>query len=263
MSSDALKASFEALQAVFDARDNALRENALLKRQLSDTQAELESFTYSVSHDLRASLRHISAFAQILDEDLSPQVDAGVASHLKTITGAAQHMGLMIDALMALSHLGRVELKTTAVAMRPLIDEARAALATEPAGRAIQWQIADDFPAVQGDAELVRQLWQHLISNAIKFTRPESEPTRIDIGWRAAEGGLCELYIKDNGAGFNSQYAGKLFQVFQRLHSATAFAGIGMGLALSRRMVERMGGSISATGEPGQGCEVRFMLLNI
>ena len=276
-----------------------LLENAQLKRQLAAVTDELESFTYSVSHDLRASLRHISAFVEIVNEDLGPTIDAGIRNHLTTITNAAQHMTLMIDALMALSQLGRVELNLSRVDVRPLIDEVVQAMQlpaknthpVEPAApqaELIHWHIADDFPPLQADPVLVRQLLKHLISNAIKFTRPTHGrlPAQIEIGWRWAPDGardgvphqapLCELFIKDNGAGFNPKFASKLFGVFQRLHSASEFEGIGMGLALCRRIVERHGGSITASSplspngrspshstsppEYTGGCEVRFTM---
>ena len=261
--------SSEALHA-------ACRENEHLKRQLAAITSELESFTYSVSHDLRASLRHISAFVEIVNEDLGGHVNAGLASHLTTITLAAQHMTRMIDALMALSRLGHIDLVLSRVAMGPLIAEVRESLergaGPEAGHQPIQWQIADDFPATLADVVLVRQVWQHLISNAVKFTRAGANvrasatpgaiagAAKIQIGWHLPGEGQCEMFVKDNGVGFNPKFSAKLFQVFQRLHSASAFEGIGMGLALSRRIVERHGGSIDAKAEVAAGCEVRFTL---
>ena len=261
--------SSEALHA-------ACRENEQLKRQLAAVTRELESFTYSVSHDLRASLRHISAFVEIVNEDLGGHVNAGVASHLTTITLAAQHMTRMIDALMALSRLGHIDLVLSRVAMGPLIAEVCESLergaGPEAGHQPIQWQIADDFPATLADVVLVRQVWQQLISNAVKFTRAGANvrasatpgaiagAAKIQIGWHLPGDGQCEMFVKDNGVGFNPKFRAKLFQVFQRLHSASAFEGIGMGLALSRRIVERHGGSIDAKAEVAAGCEVRFTL---
>lgn len=305
----ALPVTGEAAPPFGDQLQAALHENAQLKRQLGLVTAELESFTYSVSHDLRASLRHISAFVEIVNEDwgaaggsgLSGSLHSEITSHLATVAHAACHMTLMIDALMELSRLGRVELNLNRVEVRPLIDEVRAALQTEakaessPAqakspqgglnageGKPIQWRIADDFPPLHVDPVLVRQILQHLISNAIKFARPAAgrPPAEIEIGWRwppvdagdgvPGQGTLCELFIRDNGVGFNPKFGDKLFGVFQRLHSASEFEGIGMGLALSRKIVERHGGSISAVSPlsspsevPAQtagGCELRFTL---
>ena len=287
----------------------ALLENEQLKRQLAAVTDELESFTYSVSHDLRASLRHISAFVEIVNEDWrsagagdgDASLHSGIGDHLATITNAARHMTLMIDALMELSRLGRVELNLSRVDLRPLIDEVFEALQPETQAdtdtmqavtsplpiplssplqaSSIQWRIADDFPALHADPMLVRQLLQHLISNAIKFTRSSAgrPPAQVEIGWRwlpdDARGGmprrapLCELFVKDNGVGFNPKFGSKLFGVFQRLHSASEFEGIGMGLALSRKIVERNGGGITASSpvawaglRDSGGCEVRFTL---
>ena len=245
----------------------ALRlENAALKLQLTATQAELESFTYTVSHDLRAALRHISAFTQILKEDWADGVSSGqppdLTRPIATISTAARQMSLMIDGLMELSRLGRVELKPTPLDLAALIDEVRDSLTAELGGRAIQWQIAMDatpeLPRRVGDTTLVRQVLRQVLSNAIKFTR-QVPLAHIEIGWRLASDGQFEVCIKDNGVGFNPQFQGKLFGVFQRLHSASQFEGIGMGLALSRRIMARHGGRIEATAQPGEGCEVRLI----
>jgi two-component system OmpR family sensor kinase len=268
-----LAAAAADLQALFDGRDAALAgraqlqlENAALKLQLAATQAELESFTYTVSHDLRASLRHITAFTQIVKEDWADGLSSGqppdLTSPINTISTAARQMTLMIDGLMALSHLGQVELKPTSLDMAALVGDVRESLSGELGGRAIQWQIALDLApnvaSLVGDATLVRQVLRHVLSNAIKFTR-HAPLAHIAIGWQPGENGRLEVFINDNGAGFNPQFQGKLFGVFQRLHSASQFEGIGMGLALSRRIMERHGGRIEATAKPGEGCEVRLI----
>ncbi len=279
MPATALPVTAHTAPALVDPLQAALQENALLKRQLAQATDELESFTYSVSHDLRASLRHISAFVEIVSEELGPTADAGISRHLATITGAARHMALMIDALMALSQLGRVELNLSCVEVRPLIDEVCAALQCESQAGSdrvqagpIQWHIADAFPLLHADPVLLRQLLRHLVSNALKFTRPSAgRPlAQVEIGWRWLPDQLCELFVKDNGIGFNPKFVGKLFGVFQRLHSASEFEGIGMGLALSRRIVERHGGSIAASSPASSfadvpasaagGSELRFTL---
>lgn len=245
----------------------ALRqENAALKAQLVATQAELESFTYTVSHDLRASLRHINAFTQILKEDWADGLRTGqtpdLSSPIHTISTAARQMNLMIDGLMELSRLGRVMLNPVPLDIAGLVDDVRESLAADLGGRAIQWQIAPevapDLSPPMGDATLMRQVLRQLLSNAIKFTRSASL-ARIDIGWRTTSAGATELFIRDNGVGFNPQFQGKLFGVFQRLHSASQFEGIGMGLALSQRIMERHSGQIEATAKPGEGCEVRLI----
>lgn len=246
---------------------DALRhEITALKSQLAATQAELESFTYTVSHDLRASLRHISAFTQILKEDWADGLSSGqtpdLADPIHTISTAARQMTLMIDGLMELSRLGRVALKPEPLDLAMLVGEVREALSAEVGSRAIQWHIALDrapesAPLV-GDATMVRQLLRLVLSNAVKFTRNATH-AHIDVGCRLGSDGVWETYIRDNGAGFNPQFQGKLFGVFQRLHSASQFEGIGMGLALSRRIMERHGGQIEASAKPGEGCEVRLI----
>jgi light-regulated signal transduction histidine kinase (bacteriophytochrome) len=233
-----------------------------LEHQLAAAQAELVDFAYTVSHDLRANLRHISAYAGLVREDLghSASVDAGVASYLDTITNSARLMGLQIDGLMALSQLDRASLQSEALDLRALLEQARAALAGEAAGRAIDWQVADDFPAVLGDAALVRQIWGQLLSNALKFTRPRSQAV-IQVGWQLPSGAThCTLFVRDNGVGFNPKQQDQLFHVFRRLHSANEFEGVGMGLALTRKLVERMDGEVKAEGELDHGCRVSFTL---
>lgn len=246
------------------------QENVALKLQLAAIQAELESFTYTVSHDLRASLRHITAFTQIIKEDWADGLSSGqppdLTSPVNTISMAARQMSLMIDGLMELSRLGRVALKPMPLDVATLVDEVRDSLigelGAELGGRAIQWHIAldaaPDLAPLVGDATLVRQVLRQVLSNAIKFTR-HAPLAYIDIDWWPASDGQIEILIKDNGVGFNPQFQGKLFGVFQRLHSASQFEGLGMGLALSRRIMERHGGRIEATAKPGEGCEVRLI----
>lgn len=234
-------------------------ENVALHNALLQARQALESFTFSVGHDLRAPLRHISAFAQILNEDLAGQAKTDVANHLQTITTSARQMGLMMDGLMALAKLGTVELQLAPVALAPLIAEVRESLAQSGNAAATQWHVANDFPAVLGDATLLRQLLQHLLGNAVKFRAADTD-LRIQVAWQLNSAGWCEVTLIDNGVGFNPAFAPKLFQVFSRLHSAQAFEGLGLGLALSQRILQRHGGQIEATGAAGQGCELRFSL---
>jgi two-component system OmpR family sensor kinase len=237
--------------------------NAQLQRQLAATQAELEDFTFSVSHDLRASLRHITAYAGLVREDLGEQLPAGVAAHLDTLSQAAQHMGRMINSLTELSRLGGAELHQNQVVISGLINDVRTELSGDAVARQIAWQVADDFPLVRGDADLIRQLWRHVLSNALKFTRSRTS-AQIQIGWQSPPGASAapcvQFFVQDNGVGFNPRYANKLFHAFQRLHSTHEFEGLGMGLALSRKIVERHGGAISALGEVDAGCRISFTL---
>ncbi len=241
----------------------ARHEQAQLARQLEAVQAELGDFAYTVSHDLRASLRHITAYVDLVREDLGGAMEAGVSSHLNVVANAARLMGRQMDGLMALSRLDRSELNMAPVDVRPLIAQARSAFAAEMADRQMEWQVADDFPLVRGDAALVRQIWSVLLSNALKYTRSRAV-ARVQIGWTPHEGpdaaASCTFFIRDNGVGFNPQFAGKLFHVFQRLHSSSEFEGIGMGLALMRKIVERHGGRVWAQGEADAGCCISFTL---
>ncbi|MEA3395090.1 MAG: ATP-binding protein [Pseudomonadota bacterium] len=231
-----------------------------LARQLAAAQAALGDFAYTVSHDLRANLRHINAYAALVREELAGTPTNDAVTYLATVTNAAKLMGQQIDGLMAWAQLDRVALDATTLNLCVLIEEVRQQLAREAAGRQIDWQVATDVPPLRGDAALVRQLLGHLLSNALKFTRPRT-PAVINIGWQAAaEDGLCLLYVRDNGVGFNPQQQDKLFHVFQRLHSANEFEGQGLGLALARKIVERHGGSIRAEGAPDAGCCIHFTL---
>lgn len=234
-------------------------ENERLERALSQARTEVEDFTYSVSHDLRASLRHVTAYVQIIREDLGDQTHAAIATHLDTVSRAAQHMGRQIDGLMELARLGRVDVQQSTVEVGQLLRDVSTSLAPALAGRAVEWKFAPEFPALRGDATLIRQVLVQLLSNALKFSvaRPLAE---IEVQWQTDASGLCALTVKDNGVGFNPQYATKLFHAFARLHSARDFEGLGMGLALTRKIVERHGGAVWASGTPDVGCSVSFTL---
>jgi len=234
-------------------------ENERLARELAQARAELEDFTYSVSHDLRASLRHVSAYVQIIREDLDRPSDAGVVNHLDTVSQSAKQMGRQIDGLMELARLTRVELQPSPLDVGVMVRELCAELAPTLHGRALAWQVASDVPELQGDATLVRQLLSHLLGNAVKFTAPRSTAV-VHVSWQMDDADRCALTVRDNGVGFNPQYKSKLFHAFQRLHGARDFEGLGMGLALSRKIVERHGGSVWADGSPDMGCSVSFTL---
>ena len=239
--------------------DALRRENERLQRELSQARAELEDFTYSVSHDLRASLRHVNAYVQIIREDLGDHGDAATAAHLDAVSHAARQMGRQIDGLMELSRLTQVNLQLATVDAGELVRDVCTSLAPALAGRAVEWQVAPDFPALHCDAALVRQALTHLLSNASKFagTRPVAE---IKVTWQDHASGQCAITVTDNGVGFNAQYKDKLFHAFQRLHSAREFEGIGMGLALTRKIVERHSGTVWASSAPDAGCSISFTL---
>lgn len=230
-----------------------------LQHELTLARRALDDFTHAVSHDLRASLRHVNAYVQIIKEDLGEPTPAALAAHLDRINQAARQMGLQIDALMALAQLSRVELQLATLDGAELVRDVCTALAGTLEGRALEWQVAPDFPALQADAALVRQVLTHLVSNALKFSGPRAL-ARIEFSWQVHAPGWCALTVADNGVGFNPQYQDKLFQAFQRLHSARDFDGLGMGLALTRKIVERHGGAVWAQGVPDGGCRVSFTL---
>jgi len=242
-----------------DDTDAAQQEIARLTLELNRARAELEEFTYSVSHDLRASLRHVTAYVQIIKEDLGRNTDKGVTASLDTVSVAAKHMALLIDGLMELSRAGQVGIATMLIDTSQLIAELKNTLLADIAGRQIEWSIAPDFPLVMGDPALIRQVWSKLLTNALKYTRSRAV-TRIEINWVFAEGDFCAFHIKDNGVGFNPRFKEKLFKVFQRLHSATEFEGTGLGLALTRKIVERHGGTVWAEGDVDAGCNIGFTL---
>lgn len=234
-------------------------ENERLARELAQARAELEDFTYSVSHDLRASLRHVSAYVQIIREDLDEQSNPGVLKHLDTVSQSAKQMGRQIDGLMELARLTRVELQPSPLDVGAMVRELCDEFAPTLHGRALAWHVATDVPALQGDATLVRQLLGNLLGNAVKFTAPRSA-AQVTVSWQMQDNDRCALTVRDNGVGFNPQYKSKLFRAFQRLHGARDFEGLGMGLALSRKIVERHGGTVWADGSPDVGCSVSFTL---
>ena len=250
--------------------EDAHAEIARLRQQLVQTGNALEDFTYSVSHDLRASLRHVSAYLKVVREDLGDGLDASIASHLDTAGEAAAQMARLMDALLELSRVGRAELQWGEVDLARLISDVRHQLEPDALQRHIEWRIAPDLPVVRGDMALLGLVLRHLLANALKFTRPR-DPATIDVSWTRRDG-RCELRIRDNGVGFDARQQDRLFRVFQRLHSPRQFEGLGIGLALARRVVERHGGTIGARGQSANaagdatanealpGCEISLTL---
>jgi two-component system sensor histidine kinase/response regulator len=241
-------------------------ENAELERRVREHTAELaaanqelEAFSYSVSHDLRAPLRHIDGFTGLLAKYLEPRLDETGRRYLTTISGAAKQMDALIDDLLTFSRIGSAELRRTRVDLAGLVREVRGILEPETAGRDIAWEIGD-LPEVQGDPRLLRLVLQNLIGNALKYTRTRLE-ARIEIGVRR-EATEIVLFIRDNGVGFDMRYAERLFGVFQRLHTSAEFEGTGIGLATVRRIVRRHGGRVWAEGEVDRGASFSFALPN-
>ncbi len=231
---------------------------AELRQQLEAARTELQEFTYTVSHDLRAPLRHINAFAQIIEEDL-PDMPTDIAGHLATIRQSAQLLTQQLDGLTVLSRLGlqamHVEPVDTGAVVRSTID----ALCLQLLPRQLQWQVADDFPLVLADAGLLGQVLTQMLDNACKFTRGR-EPATINVSWTALPDRRCGLSVQDNGVGFKPEQASQLFKVFAKLHPSREFDGLGLGLVLCRKMLLSMGGSISIEAAEGAGCCVRISL---
>jgi signal transduction histidine kinase len=222
--------------------------------ELEATNKELESFSYSVSHDLRAPLRAVDGYARMLEEDHGTKLDEESKRLLRVVRDAAERMGTLIDDLLAFSRLGRQEPVRRALDMTALAREVTAEL--NGAGLA-RVQLAA-LPAASGDAALVRQVWANLIGNALKYSGKRSD-ARVEIGGRA-EGAENVYWVRDNGVGFDMRYAAKLFGVFQRLHRADEFPGTGVGLAIVQRVVLRHGGRVWAEGRPGEGACFFFSL---
>jgi PAS domain S-box-containing protein len=225
--------------------------------QLEAANRELESFSYSVSHDLRAPLRAIDGFSRILLKEHIDRLDAEGRRLLEIIRTNTRNMGRLIDDLLAFSRLGRREVKVADLDMGALVREVAGELQDTLGDRMVQYEIKP-LPATRADRALMRQVWVNLLGNALKFTRPR-EAAVIEVGCRSA-GDEDVYYVKDNGVGFDKQYAHKLFGVFQRLHRYEEFEGTGVGLALVQRIVERHGGRIWAEGQVNGGATFYFSL---
>ncbi len=266
--------SFEALrihrdinrrsQAQFERRLHEAEKSELERRvldrtaQLEAANKELEAFAYSVSHDLRAPLRHIDGFLELLQQSIAESLDERSQHYMDTIADAVRRMGLLIDDLLSFSRMGRHELSTQPVDLARLVREVIRELAPEAAGRAINWRIAD-LPLVTGDRAMLRIVFINLIANAVKFTRSRDR-AEIEIGCQSTQDTDVVIFVRDNGVGFDPQYADKLFGVFQRLHRAEDFEGTGIGLANVRRVIARHGGRVWAEGEIDHGATFYFAL---
>ncbi|MGD8846866.1 MAG: PAS domain S-box protein [Desulfobacteraceae bacterium] len=226
--------------------------------ELEASNKELQDFTYSVSHDLRAPLRHIDGFMELLQEKTATDIDEQGRHYMDAISGAAKKMGRLIDELLAFTWMGRHLLSLQRVALKELVRDILGEFEPETAGRRIDWRIGD-LPVVNGDAAMLRIVLGNLIANALKFTRPRQE-AQIEIGSQPGQNAEAVIFVRDNGVGFDMTYADKLFGVFQRLHGADQFEGTGIGLANVRRIIARHGGRTWAQAEPGQGAIFFFSL---
>jgi light-regulated signal transduction histidine kinase (bacteriophytochrome) len=249
-----------SLRGYREANDELSTANASLEQAKAATEAvnrELEAFSYSVAHDLRAPLRSIDGFSLALLEDCADVLDEAGKQHLRLVREAAQDMAALIEGLLSLSRVTRSELRRETVDLAELTRNIFAQLRRAAPGRNVETVVPDEL-AAEGDVRLLRGLLENLLSNAWKFTGQRAV-ARIEVGITKAAGERA-YFVRDDGAGFDMAYAGKLFGAFQRLHSATEFQGTGIGLATVQRIVHRHGGRIWAESEVGCGATFFFTL---
>ncbi len=241
--------------------EDVLRLNAEIGRHTGQLEAaynELEAFSYSVSHDLRAPLRHVQGYVDMLARDAESQLSENGRRYMRTIADASREMGVLIDDLLAFSRTGRTQMAETTVSLNGLVQESIQSLEVATRGRNIVWTLPP-LPAVHADPAMLRLALTNLLSNAVKFTSPR-DPAQIEIGSAGTEDGRAILFVRDNGVGFDPQYAHKLFGVFQRLHRSDEFEGTGIGLANVRRIIARHGGRTWAEGKLNEGATFYFTL---
>jgi light-regulated signal transduction histidine kinase (bacteriophytochrome) len=232
------------------------QELAKRSTELESINRELEAFAYSISHDLRAPLRHMAGYTELLQKKASSVVDEKSNHYMAMILDSAKRMGNLIDDLLAFSRIGRAETQKTLVSLAQLVREAVTEVRQDTEGRNIAWKIGA-LPDFYGDRSMLRLVVVNLISNAIKFTRPR---TRAEIEIGCSEGNRDDLvvFVRDNGVGFDMKYVNKLFGVFQRLHQPDAFEGTGIGLATVQRIIHRHGGKVWAEGLVDSGATFYF-----
>lgn len=226
-------------------------------RDLEEANQQLESFSYSVSHDLRAPIRHIGGFTELLEKQTKDVLDQKSRHYMATISESARRAGALIDDLLAFSRMSRAEMKMAPVDMKRCVDSAWRDLTVERASRNVEL-VVGPMPRVMGDASMLHLVFANLLSNALKYTRPR-EKARIEITSQT-EGDEVTFMVRDNGVGFDMRYVDKLFGVFQRLHKSDAFEGVGIGLANVHRIVHRHGGRVWAEGKVGEGAAFYFTL---
>jgi len=224
--------------------------------ELEAINKELEAFAYSISHDLRAPLRHMVGFTELLQKNASSVVDDKGRRYMTTILESAKRMGTLIDDLLAFSRIGRAEARESIVNLEELINEVRSEVAQEAEGRNITWKLGP-LPDLCGDRSMLKLALVNLLSNAIKFTRPRPQP-EVEVGCAEKQNGRIVIFIRDNGVGFDMKYANKLFGVFQRLHRPEEFEGTGIGLATVQRIIRRHGGEVWAEGFVDKGATFFF-----
>jgi signal transduction histidine kinase len=252
-----LMSTYEAAIQRNKELNQSQNELRLLNAKLDNANKELESFSYSVSHDLRAPLRHIDGYLGLLEKHVADKLDDKGRAYLQVISESARQMGRLIDDLLAFSHMNRAEMMQREIDMDALVKETIRALQLETENRQITWNIAA-LPRIPADLAMVRQVWVNLLSNAVKYTRTR-ESAEIEVGALNGDDEII-FFVRDNGVGFDMQYVDKLFGVFQRLHRAEDFEGTGIGLANVRRIVTRHNGRTWAEAEPDKGATFYFSM---
>jgi signal transduction histidine kinase len=249
----------EALARTNGQLEGKIREVTEQTHQLEAANRELEAFSYTISHDLRAPLRAISGFTAILSEEYADAMPAEARGYLKRVKDSGEHMGQLVDDLLAFSRLGRQAMRTQRVSIRGIVDRSLQQLAPALEGRHVEVVIGE-LPDAECDAALVEQVFVNLLSNAFKYSR-RREDARVEVGVLNANPDDGPTYfVRDNGAGFDMEYAGKLFGVFQRMHRSEDFEGTGVGLAIVQRIVERHGGRVWAEAKVDAGAAFYFTL---
>jgi len=249
-----------AMQEVRASRDESELIASRLKesnQQLLAVNQELESFIYSAAHDLRTPLRNIVGFMELMLRERGPSADAPGLHRMEIVISEARRLGTLIDGLLSFFRVGRAEMHPEPVFIGQVVEGIRADYASRTTGRGIQWRVAD-MPACMGDPGLIRQLFEIMLDNAVKFTSKRNDAV-IEVGSFTRDGGLV-YFVRDNGVGFDPRYSDKLFRVFQRLHNPRDFDGNGIGLANMKRIVARHGGRVWAEGAPGLGACFYFSL---